>query len=121
MNNDNSDALAQHLRELEESLLQPDVRKSATLVELLADEFTEFGSSGRIYNKSDLVDTLQGESPSKQTASDFKITELSPNAALLTYRIRLHREPPVTTLRSSIWRRMDGSWKMIFHQGTVTK
>jgi len=114
-------ALAQHLRELEESLLLPDVRKSATLVELLADEFVEFGSSGRIYNKADLVSTLQAEVPSKQTASGFKLTELSPEVALLTYRIQLHDEPPVHTLRSSLWKQMGGRWRMIFHQATVAK
>lgn len=113
-------ALARHLQALEESLLQPDVRKSQTLVELLADEFVEFGSSGRTYSKTDLVVTLQAESPSKQTTSEFKVTRLGPDAALLTYRIRLHREPPVHTLRSSVWRRDGGNWRMVFHQGTVT-
>ena len=39
--------LSAHLRELEESLLLPDVRKSKRLVELIADDFVEFGSSGR--------------------------------------------------------------------------
>jgi Domain of unknown function (DUF4440) len=69
--------LARHLCELEQSLLQPDVRKSPALVDLLDDDFTEFGTSGRIYTKSDLLEALQAESPSKQTASDFKVTTLS--------------------------------------------
>jgi hypothetical protein len=113
--------LAQHLRELEESLLQPDVRKSRTLVDLLADEFVEFGSSGRIYNKADLVSTLQAEAPSTQSASGFKLIELSPEVALLTYRIHLHGEPPVHTLRSSLWKQIGGRWRMVFHQATLTK
>jgi len=113
-------ALIQHLRQLEESLLQPDVRKSRTLIELLADEFIEFSSSGRIYNKADLVEALQAESPSKQTANDFKVARLCPDAALLTYRIHLHREPPVHTLRSSVWRRSNGKWRIVFHQATIT-
>ena len=113
--------LAQHLRELEECLLLPDVRKSRTLVDLLADEFVEFGSSGRVYNKADLVSTLQAESPSTQTTSDFKVTELSPEVALLTYRIHLHREPPVYTLRSSLWKLSGGRWRMVFHQATPTE
>ena len=115
-----NDVLTTHLRELEESLLEPDVRKSQTLLDLLDDEFVEFGSSGRIYSKTDLVQTLQAETPTRQTASDFRAIHLSPDAALLTYRIHLHREPPVFTLRSSIWRKSGGKWKMIFHQATVT-
>ena len=113
--------LARHLRELEESLLQPDIRKSPQLVELLADDFIEYGSSGRVYTRSDLVSVLQAESPSLQTTSNFSATELGPDAALLTYRIRLHGEPPIHTLRSSVWRREDGKWQMVFHQGTVTR
>jgi hypothetical protein len=113
--------LAQHLRGLEESLLLPDVRKSETLVDLLADEFVEFGSSGRIYNKAELVSTLQAEAASTQTASGFTLIELSPEVALLTYRIHLHAEPPVHTLRSSLWKQIGGRWQMVFHQATVTK
>jgi hypothetical protein len=118
--NQDDAALARILQELEESVLRPDVRKSQTLVELLADEFIEFGSSGRTYTKTDLVATLQAESPSRQTTSEFKTTRLGPDAALLTYHIRLHRDPPVHTLRSSVWRRSGGKWRMVFHQATVT-
>lgn len=115
-----TEGLARHLRELEESLLTPEIRKSPTLVDLLADAFIEFGSSGRTYTKAELVAALQAESPSKQTTSDFKVTELSPEVALVTYRIHCHREPPVCTLRSSVWTRSGEQWRMIFHQGTPT-
>lgn len=40
---DSTERQALLLRQLEESLLQPDVRKSRTLVDLLADEFIAFG------------------------------------------------------------------------------
>jgi hypothetical protein len=112
--------LAAHLRALEESLLRPEVRKSAQLVALLAVDFVEFGSSGEVYSRADLVGLLQAESPSVQTTSDFRLARLGPDAALLTYRIHRHGEPPVHTLRSSIWRRERGAWRMVFHQGTRT-
>ena len=112
-------ALSRHLRELEESLLLPDVRKSNRLVELLADSFVEFGSSGRIYTKADLVTTLQAESPVAQSTGDFCVELLAPTVALLTYRIYRHSVPPVQTLRSSIWRLHGGQWQMVFHQGTL--
>ena len=113
-------ALEAELERLEESLLDPDIRKSTQLVELLADEFVEFGSSGRVYAKDDLVALLQAESPVVQTTSDFQLTTLAPDVALLTYKVRRHSEPVVDTLRSSLWRRSDGKWKMVFHQATVT-
>jgi hypothetical protein len=109
-----------YLRELEESLLQPDVRKSNRPLELLAENFLEFASSGRIYRRADLLTTLQAESPVVQTTSDFKVAILTPDVALLTYRIHRHSDPPVHTLRSSVWQQKEGRWRMVFHQATVT-
>jgi len=114
------EAIAAELQGLEELLLVPDVRKSTQLAELLADEFVEFGSSGRVYTKDDLVAALQAESPVTQTTSEFKVATLAPDVALLTYRIRRHSQPPVDTLRSSVWLRSKGQWQMVFHQATVT-
>lgn len=117
---ESADTLSQHLRELEESLLQPDVRKSHELVALLTDDFIEFGSSGRIYTKADLVAALQAETPSVQTTSNFKVQFLGPQAALLTYFIRREATPPVFTLRSSVWQLRGQQWRMVFHQATPT-
>ena len=111
--------LDRHLQELEELLLVPGIRKSKQLTELLADDFVEFGSSGRVYGKADLVAVLQTESPVTQTTSEFKVSLLAPEVALLTYRIHRHAEPPVNTLRSSVWRQSDGQWQMVFHQATI--
>ena len=112
--------LSQHLRELEESLLLPDVRKSKRLGELIANDFVEFGSSGRTYTKPDLVEALQTEAPVKQTAADFRVSLFGKDVALLTYRIHRHSIPPLHTLRSSVWRLRDGQWQMVFHQATPT-
>jgi hypothetical protein len=120
MSGPNPLAISRHLQTLEESLLLPDVRKSNRLVELLADDFVEFGSFGGTYTKADLVATLQAESPIEQSASAFRIELLAANVALLTYRIRRHSLPPVHTLRSSIWRLREERWQMVFHQATVT-
>ena len=50
------------LRQLEERLLQPDVRKSVKdVMDLLADEFIEFGSSGRVFDKQQIINSLQNE------------------------------------------------------------
>lgn len=115
------DVLAAELKGLEEELLQSAVRKSTRLTELLADDFIEFGSSGRVYTKSDLVAVLQAEMPVVQTTSDFNVISLAPDVALLSYKIRRHSEPEVQTLRSSIWRRTKGQWRMVFHQATITQ
>jgi hypothetical protein len=104
------------IRRLEEALLVPEVRKSAAqIAALLADEFVEIGSSGRIYDKDQIIGQLQQESgeESLRTVSDFTARELADGLILVTYRIIESR-----TVRSSIWKRTNSEWRMVFHQGT---
>jgi hypothetical protein len=65
-------------RELEGRLPQPDVRSSTEeIAKLLADEFTEFGSSGLVFNKHHIIEALRDEhaeelSPAR-TADDLTV------------------------------------------------
>src|SRR5215813_5828678 len=111
-----------HLRTLEEELLQPDVRKSATRLDaLLAEGFIEFGSSGWVFDKQKIIDALRSESPVRLSLTDFKALPLGPGVVLTTYRAVRYGasgEQPIHSLRSSVWRLLDGRWQMVFHQGT---
>lgn len=118
MHSDNP--LAIHLQELELSLLQATARKSALVSQLLADEFVEFGSSGTVFSKAQVIASLQAESEVDYSATAFTFKLLAPQTALLTYRACRHSEPPIYSLRSSVWQQRDGRWQMVFHQGTVT-
>ncbi|MEH2199318.1 nuclear transport factor 2 family protein [Nostoc sp.] len=115
------------LRELEERLLQPDVRKSAKdVMDLLADEFIEFGSSGRVFNKQQIIDSLQNEPielVAQRSITEFKTLVLATGVILVTYHIVRHLsgEQPVHSLRSSIWKFNNDRWKIIFHQGTLVR
>jgi len=119
--------LADVLRRLEEQLLQPEIRRSADQVSyLLADEFVEFGSSGRVFDKAQIIASLQQEKEqaAQRTIDDFSVKWLTPEIALLAYRLVVRRgasEEETHTLRSSIWKLIDGRWQMIFHQGTPAK
>ena len=106
---------AQALRDLEERLLHPSVRASPDEVaRLLADEFIEFGSSGRIYDKQQIIRLLQEEQGEAQlTLAEFSARGLSADTVLVTYRVVESR-----TMRSSIWSFQEGRWRMVFHQGT---
>jgi hypothetical protein len=107
---------------LEEQLLQPDVRASAERVAaLLADDFVEFGSSGQVFDKKQIMKVLRQENPTKRSLSRFASTMLSDSIVLVTYRATRASKPPVHTLRSSIWRLSNGQWQMVFHQGTLAK
>jgi len=108
------------LEDLECQLLVPRARKSELVFELLAEEFVEFGSSGRQFTKAQIVAALQAEAPVQITASELKVQLLSSQVALVTYRAQRHSDPPVHSLRSSIWLQREGQWQMVFHQGTLT-
>ncbi len=115
---------ARHLQELEQRLFQPEVRRSATeLDRLLAEDFIEFGASGKIYDKRAIIDSLASEPPMRISLADFKAVMLAPEIVLVTYRALIESPPgapPTHSLRSSIWVRQDGAWRMRFHQGTPT-
>ena len=111
-------SLEQNLVQWELDLLQPEIRGSSAVSRLLADDFMEFGSSGRVFTKADIIALLQTESPIKLQASQFETRMLAANVVLLTYRVRRISEPPVLSLRSSLWEKRGETWQMVFHQGT---
>ena len=90
------------IRQLEERLLKPEVRKSARdVADLLADELIEFGSSGGVYNKQQTIEGLQQESRSRWSLRDFKTSVLAPDVVLATYRAARHGrswEQPIDSL-----------------------
>jgi hypothetical protein len=107
---------------IETRLLQPKVRRSRDAVsEVLADDFVEFGSSGRIYSKQQVLDALRFEASRTRTLQDYRIVELVPGVCLATYRVVLEDPagPDTYTLRSSIWKLADGHWRLLFHQATA--
>jgi hypothetical protein len=103
--------------ELETSLHKKQVRNSAESTSaLLADAFIEFGSSGRVWSKASVIESMRREELDQQiTVEDFAARELAPDVVLVTY---ISKKGAGSTLRSSIWKRLDGKWQMIFHQGT---
>lgn len=114
-------------RRLEQTLHRPEVRRSPDAVRtLLADDFIEFGSSGRVYDKASIIEALTDE-PMAEAAlvpdvHDFAARTISPDHVLVTYRSSRPRSDGTvarTTLRSSIWKLIDGQWQMLFHQGTI--
>ncbi len=117
-----SDAIAQQLRKLEEDMLQPEIRRSPEAVaSLLTDDFCEFGSSGRIFSKSEILEALRTETGGQISIADFCVRSLTAETALVTYRAIRRADAHQagrTSLRSSMWVLRDGRWQMLFHQGT---
>ncbi len=120
--------LDDHLRALEEALLTPAVRRDKVpLADLLCEEFREFGSSGRVWTRAEILESLSTEQPVPFRLEAFKATPIAPEAVLLTYRVQREAASPEApeasarapqSLRSSLWIQREGRWQMLFHQGT---
>lgn len=99
------------------ALLDPDVRRDRERAGALLDPtFQEFGSSGVVWDRDGILDLLATDTAAPLEADGFAAVRIAPGVVHLTYRT--HRDGR-TTLRSSLWRRRDGRWRMVFHQGTV--
>lgn len=119
-----TDELNEKILGLEERLLQPEVRKNpGELAELIADDFIEYGSSGKIYSKRDIIDALPNAPAPETEIEEYHARSLSPQVILLSYKLLSRsRESgrPDRSERSSIWRLTDGRWQIVFHRGTET-
>jgi glyoxylase I family protein len=114
-----NDALEAELHRLESALARRDPAllesDARTLPELIADDFFEFGASGRTWTAAEVRNALATEPARDVPMEDFAVARLGVGAALVTYRSR----DPRHARRSSIWVRRNGRWVMRFHQGTL--
>jgi|GEM_PF-193610 len=94
--------------------------KRADFAAQLADDFWEVGASGRRYSREFVLSVLENRwsRPHEDLwgTSEFHGRELGKDTYALTYTLR---QPGRVTRRLTIWGRVDGAWKALFHQGTV--
>jgi hypothetical protein len=110
--------LNEHLKELEKSHTSLEVRKSREeLGKILADDFFEIGSSGYMFDKKECLES--GVIITEMTLHNYEIYPLASDVVLSTYYIN-DKTRKRNTLRSSIWKLIDGRWQLFFHQGTIT-
>ena len=113
---------ASFFRALEEALLDPAVRHSRErLTDLLADDFLEFGVSGRVHRKADVLEAAIRLPDVETPLGDFALERVASDVVLVTYRsvTRMTDGSALNALRSSVWVERDGSWQLRFHQGTA--
>jgi hypothetical protein len=113
----------------------------ADFEKMTVEDFWEVGASGRIYSRSEVLDTLEkrysrphrdvqegevreGNVQERDVLEndvwetmDFRCRKLAPDVYLLTYT--LIQDGTRHTRRSTIWQRTTGGWKIVYHQGTV--
>ena len=114
------------LADLERQLLTRTFTSLESALNLLDDDFVEFGRSGAVHTKAETAAALIAADEAARWAADLADLAtrfLSADLALVTY-VSFRRyddgRKDRRSLRSSVWRRRDGQWRMVFHQGTPT-
>ncbi|UAJ78071.1 ribonuclease HI family protein [Leifsonia sp. ZF2019] len=101
---------------LESELLDPAVRSDASRVaELLHPDFEEIGRSGRLWGRDEMLQALADEESAPIEFDVLNTASVADGVILLTARTMDARGG---SLRSSLWQRTGGRWRLRFHQGT---
>ncbi|MGK0297899.1 MAG: ribonuclease HI [Gammaproteobacteria bacterium] len=104
------------VKNLEIELTKPETRSnSLRLAELISDDFEEFGSSRKSYNKEEILNLLQKSTPISYDLSNFSFKMLELNTMLVKYESISNG---IKALRSSIWIKQGEDWKILHHQAT---
>lgn len=100
-------------------LLDPGVRASPDAVTALLDpEFTEFGASGRRYDRTSVLSVTSAvdeDGPMPADAIEMSGVLLAPGLVHLTFITESNGR---RVRRNSLWRRTESRWRLYFHQGT---
>ncbi|MEO6529461.1 MAG: nuclear transport factor 2 family protein, partial [Specibacter sp.] len=102
--------------ELEKELLDPAVRADPLRAgELLHIDFEEIGASGRRWTRQEILEMMNDEDAAAVELQVLSLAQVDTSTALLSYR---SVSPGGSALRSSLWQREAGQWRLRFHQGT---
>ena len=87
----------------------------------MSPDYWEVGASGRRYSREFILDFLVKNPPVDAAAagwqcSDHALLRLSPDTYLLTYTLLQDQR---LTRRSTVWQKIDGIWRILYHQGTI--
>ncbi len=113
--------LTKQIQILEERLLHSDMQENPFLLdELLAQSFEEIGDTGNVTSRQAVVEWLMNKDKNDRwLLTHFRINVLSADIVLAIYQAQKVRGGNITaavSTRSSVWKRYDNHWKMVFHQ-----
>lgn len=101
---------------LERELLRPETRADIGRTGvLLHPDFTEIGSSGRMWTRDAVMMSLAEQPGGPAELEMLGADRLGERTVLLTYRSHTRSG---TALRSSLWVHDGAQWRLRFHQGT---
>jgi len=102
---------------LERRLLDLAVRPDAgEVAALLHPDFEGIGVSGRLWDRETVIQFLESNAVGEATMRVLSADPVAHDSMLLVYRAAFSTSEQ---LRSSFWVRVDGRWRLRFHQGTA--
>ena len=88
-----------------------------------AADFWEVGASGQVYSRKLALETVpkrfqENTEPdtSQWETSEFKCRELGSDTYMITYLLKQEERH---TRRLSIWQKVNNTWQIVYHQGTI--
>jgi hypothetical protein len=99
----------------------PSQMTQANLEAMTTEDFWEVGASGNRYSRAFCLKVLEERRKSPESAV-WKITDpwcrkLADDMYLLTYT--LLQDNTRLTRRATVWQKVAGGWKIVYHQGTI--
>lgn len=121
-----SQRLEQEIQSNEERLLHSDHQSDSTIVnELLTPDFEEISASGQVIGRDAVIAWLRAkDNDQRWQFSNFQLQVLSHDLVLAKYhaqQMKPEKSASLGSLRSSIWRKHNDTWQMVFHQATKVK
>ncbi len=104
----------------EEQLLDNNIRNDAgKIAEIIDDSSIEINESGKLHNyrRGELFGNVDGQS--YIDSNTVKLIDISDDCKLLLYiSVKVNKNARMKSSNSSIWKRADNQWKIVFHQVT---
>lgn len=109
--------IKQELVTLELKLQQEDVRSDKKqLAQLVHDNYLEFGRSGKVWKKADLLVSDQKIPQLHIQSSEFSVQKVGERSYLVSY-LTTEKETGKQTNRRSPWVKEENAWQLLFHEG----
>jgi len=108
------------LQSLEEELWLEETRFDVIRMrQIIADDFFEYGRSGRVYTRDDTLAIERQPIHANLPLPNFQARLISAEVAQVTYNTEVsHNGVIQQARRSSIWSKSTRGWQLRFHQGT---
>lgn len=118
------DTILEELRRREPAFHQPELCATREQLERYTDpHFWEVGASGKVYSRATVIAIVEERfrtgteaDTSAWEVSEFAARGLGPETYMVTY---LLRQGERVSRRMSAWRRVEGEWRILYHQGTL--